>query len=123
MLGAGIPEAVREGYHFNLPERAVPGAAEVAPLVTVDDDAVVVSAAKLADDRSGDVVVRLYEGHGARTRAILRPGFALARVAVTDLLERPVEDSAAHTAGPDGAVALTLRPFQILTLRLTPARA
>ena len=123
VLGAGIPEAVREGYHFNLPERAVPGAAEVAPLVTVDDDAVVVSAAKLADDRSGDVVIRLYEGHGARTRAILRPGFALARVAVTDLLERPVEDSAAHTAGPDGAVALTLRPFQILTLRLTPARA
>jgi alpha-mannosidase len=123
VLGAGIPDAVREGYHANLPERAVPGTAEVAPLVTVDDDAVVVAAAKLADDRSGDVVIRLYEAHGARVRATLVPGFELASATVTDLLERPVEDDGSAEPTDDGAVRLTLRPFQILTLRLAPGRA
>ena len=122
VLGAGIPAAVREGYHFNLPERAVPGSAEVAPLVTADDDAVLVTAAKLADDRSGDLVIRLHEAHGVRLRATLTPGFTLAAATVTDLLERPIEDDGSHEITPEGAVRLTLRPFQILTLRLTPTR-
>ncbi|MFE7121033.1 alpha-mannosidase, partial [Streptomyces sp. NPDC057654] len=52
--GATIGDAVREGYRVNLPERRVPGDAQVAPLVTVADDAVVVTAVKLADDGSGD---------------------------------------------------------------------
>ena len=122
--GAGIADAVREGYRINLPERAVPGDARRSPpLVTVDNDAVVVTAVKLADDRSGDVVVRLYEAHGARLGATLTPGFPLASVVATDLLERPLEDDTAHRITPEGAVRLTLRPFQILTLRLTPTRA
>lgn len=87
--GAAIGDAVREGFRINLPERRVAGGAEVAPLVTVDNDAVVVSAVKLADDASGDVVVRLYESHGGRARARLTPGFEVAAAVATDLLERP----------------------------------
>jgi alpha-mannosidase len=121
LVGADITDAVREGYRLNLPKRSVPGTAEVAPLVTVDDDAVVVSAVKLADDGSGDVVVRLYEAHGGRVRAVLTPGFPFHAVAVTDLLERPLDDPNSHQLTDTGAVCLTLRPFQILTLRLTPA--
>jgi alpha-mannosidase len=48
---------------------------------------------------------------------VLRPGFAVARVDVVDLLERPLPE-AAPPVGPDGTIAVTLRPFQILTLRL-----
>lgn len=75
---------------------------------------------KLADDRDGDVVVRLYECLGGRATTVLRPGFPLARVAETDLLERPLTDAPAHLPESDGTVRLRLRPFQILTLRLTP---
>ncbi|MEE4543132.1 glycoside hydrolase family 38 C-terminal domain-containing protein [Streptomyces sp. V4-01] len=121
VVGVPVAEAIREGYHLNLPERTVPGSAEVAPLVTVDQDAIVVSAVKLADDRSGDVVVRLYEAHGGRASATLTPGFGFAAAAVTDLLERPVADEGSHQV-TEGGVRLTLRPFQILTLRLTPRR-
>ncbi|MDX3352537.1 glycoside hydrolase family 38 C-terminal domain-containing protein [Streptomyces sp. ME01-24h] len=115
--GASIGDAVAEGYGINLPERHVPGAAAVEPLVTVDNDAVVVSAVKLADDKSGDVIVRVYESRGGRATARLRPNFTAAEVTATDLLERPL----AGTAGPelvDGVVELLLRPFQMVTLRL-----
>ncbi|MGW6508071.1 alpha-mannosidase [Streptomyces niveus] len=120
--GATIGDAVREGHRVNLPERRVTGsAAEVAPLVSVDNDAVVVSAVKLADDRSGDLVVRLYEAHGGRARAtVLIDGFATGRAVLTDLLERPLPDAEPPTAA-DGGVVLALRPFQLVTLRLPRA--
>ncbi|OPF76005.1 alpha-mannosidase [Streptomyces antioxidans] len=120
--GATVGDAVREGYRANLPERRVTGAAaEVAPLVGVDNDAVVVSAVKLADDRSGDLVVRLYEANGARARATIRvDGFAADRAALTDLLERPLPGAERPTPA-DAGVALTLRPFQMVTLRLPRA--
>ncbi|MGW6353989.1 alpha-mannosidase, partial [Streptomyces sp. NPDC055092] len=83
--GAAIGDAVREGYRINLPERHVTGSGEVAPLVGVDQDAVVVTAVKLADDGSGDVVVRFHESRGGRVRATLTAGFEIAAAAATDL--------------------------------------
>ncbi|GGX87147.1 alpha-mannosidase [Streptomyces minutiscleroticus] len=120
--GAGIGDAVREGYRINLPERRVTGAGsgEVAPLVSVDEDAVVVTAVKLADDGSGDVVVRCYESRGGRARARLTTGFAFGSVTATDLLERPLADA----PGPEwdgGGVSLSLRPFELVTLRFARA--
>ncbi|MGW3956431.1 alpha-mannosidase [Streptomyces sp. NPDC004752] len=115
VLGARIGDAVREGYRINLPERRVPGSAEVRPLVTVADEAAVISAVKLADDGSGDVVVRLYESEGARVRTRLSAGFSVARARTCDLLERPLT-----SLDPSGdLIELTLRPFQLMTLRLS----
>ncbi|NJP43627.1 alpha-mannosidase [Actinacidiphila epipremni] len=121
VVGAEPADAVREGYHLNLPERVAPGGAAVAPLVAVDDEGVVVSAVKLADDGSGDVVVRLYEARGRRTSAVLTPSFALGSAVVTDLLERPLPDDGSHEVAGSG-VRLRLRPFQIVTLRLAVRR-
>ncbi|MEU7644516.1 alpha-mannosidase [Streptomyces huasconensis] len=116
--GAAIGDAVREGYRVNLPERRVRGGSEVAPLITVDNDAVVVTAVKLADDGSGDVVVRFHEAHGGRARATLTASFEVGSVTVTDLLERPLADATAPER-TGGAIAVTLRPFELVTLRLT----
>ncbi|MQA79001.1 MAG: alpha-mannosidase [Streptosporangiales bacterium] len=120
VVGAGVADAVREGYRVNLPPRVVEGAGDVAPLVSLGDAAVVVEAVKLADDRSGDVVVRLYESLGGRAVTTLATGFALASVTETDLLERPLADAPAYAVTDDSAT-VRLRPFQILTLRLSPA--
>ena len=71
VVGAEIADAVQQGYHINLPVRTVTGANDVQPLVKVDNPSVVLSAVKLADDGSGDVVVRVYEaggGHAERGR-------------------------------------------------------
>ncbi|MEG8278971.1 alpha-mannosidase [Streptomyces sp. AHA2] len=112
--GARIEDAVAEGYALNLPLLTADAAGAPEPVVSVEGEGITVEAVKLADDTSGDVVVRLYESRGGRAEGVLRTGFPLAGARITDLLERPLED--AETT--DGGVALVLRPFQILTLRL-----
>lgn len=116
--GADVGDAVREGHALNLPERVLRGAGPVAPLLSVDNDAVVVESVKLAEDRSGDVVVRLYESRGGRARAVLTPGFPVDAATETDLLERPLSPTAAGATTPSGEIPLNLRPFQIVTIRL-----
>ncbi|MFE9675147.1 alpha-mannosidase [Streptomyces sp. NPDC006259] len=113
--GASIEEAVAEGYALNLPLRVADVAGANVPVVSVNGEGITVEAVKLADDASGDVVVRLYESRGGRATGTLRAGFPLSGAQVTDLLERPLEP--AVTDGEDG-VLVRLRPFQILTLRL-----
>jgi alpha-mannosidase len=113
--GAGVDDAVREGYLVNLPLRAVPGSgAEVPPLIEVDG--AVVESVKLADDESGDVVVRFYEALGGRRRAVVRTNFAHPAPYPVDLLERRLDAPV-----PDADGTLELRPFQIVTLRFPRA--
>ncbi|ONI87582.1 alpha-mannosidase [Actinosynnema sp. ALI-1.44] len=112
---ATIADAVAEGYALNLPVRRVTGASAPASLITVDSDAVTVEAVKLADDQSGDVVVRLYEALGGRATGVLKTSFPVSSATVTDLLERPLSNT---EVTPEG-IPVKLRPFQILTLRLT----
>jgi alpha-mannosidase len=116
-LGAGVGDAVAEGYRRNLPLRPVTDAGgPVEPLVRVSDPAVVVEAVKLAEDGSGDLVLRLYESRGGRARARVEADLRVTEVQQTDLLERPVPGSAVRAV--DGAVVqLELRPFQLVTLR------
>jgi len=120
-VGAGIPEAVAEGYRLNLPLRTVHGvsAARVVPLIEVDHPAIVVEAVKLAEDRSGDLIVRLYEAHGSRARARVIRHFEATDVTETDLLERPLAAPRASLAADGPALTLELRPFQLVTLRFT----
>lgn len=119
--GAEIGDAVREGYRMNLPARRVRGAGPVEPLLAVDHPAVVIEAVKLAEDRSGDVIVRLYEAHGGRVTARLSTAFAYEGVVETDLLERKTRAGAVRAATPD-AVELELRAFQLVTLRFRGPR-
>ncbi|MFI8083868.1 alpha-mannosidase [Kitasatospora sp. NPDC086009] len=120
--GAGIADAVREGYLISLPERRVTGTADaVRPLVELDEDALVVSAVKLADDGSGDVVVRVYEANGGRARGRLTTSFPLAGAVPCDLLERPWDGTRGSVTVSGDGVELALRPFELVTLRLTAA--
>ncbi|MFS0913183.1 alpha-mannosidase [Microbacterium sp. 179-I 3D2 NHS] len=118
---ATIADAVREGYRLNLPPRRMSGAGPVAPLLSVSSDAVVVEAVKAAEDRSDDVIVRLYEAHGGRAAARLTTAFGFEAVSETDLLEREVDRSAVRAV--DGTdVDLELRAFQLVTLRFRAPR-
>jgi alpha-mannosidase len=115
-----LVETVAQGYALNLPVRVLGGGTVPEPLLQVDDPRVVVEAVKLSDDRSGDVVVRLYEASGGHVVAGLRSPLAVSRWQVCDLLEDELDDPAlAVELHPvDGGVRLHLRPFQVATLRL-----
>ncbi|PSK68817.1 alpha-mannosidase [Streptomyces sp. CS149] len=114
--GAEVTDAVREGLALNLPLRAAV-APVVPPLVSTGHPAVTVESVKLAEDRSGDVIVRLYESAGGRARTRLTVSFPVTEARITDLLERPLHPAATDEDG----LVLDLRPFQILTVRLTSA--
>jgi alpha-mannosidase len=88
----------------------------VEPLFTVGNTGLVIEAVKLAEDGSGDVIVRLYESLGQRSTGSLTANFPVTEVYATDLLERPVEAPGVTPAG-SGEVTLALRPFQLVTLR------
>ncbi|ERK72377.1 glycosyl hydrolase family 38 protein, partial [Leifsonia aquatica ATCC 14665] len=65
VIGTTLTEATQAGILLNQDARTLHGAQEVAPLVAVEGGALL-SSVKLADDRSGDLVVRLYEPAGRR---------------------------------------------------------
>jgi len=112
LLPAATPaEAIAAGYELNLPPAHQPGSHGVSPLVSLAGDTnVLIESVKLADDRSGDVVVRLYEAEGVPGAVTLRTSFEAAAFLRTDLLER--------TAGVDDGPHVRLRPFQIVTIRM-----
>jgi alpha-mannosidase len=111
--GATPGDAIAAGYELNLPPAHRPGSHGVSPLVSLEGDTnVLIESVKLADDRSGDVVVRLYEAQGTPGTATVRTSVAAAAFVRTDLLERPA--GADENRGP----RVRLRPFQIVTIRI-----
>ncbi len=119
LLVGDLGDATREGYAKALPLRTVAGTGW-DPVVACSNPDVVVSAVKLADDRSGDVIVRVYESRGARAVADLHFGFEHDHVSVVNLLERTDGESETLTDVARNAegVQLRLHPFQISTLRV-----
>ncbi|GAB3556164.1 alpha-mannosidase [Spelaeicoccus albus] len=132
-----IVEAADTGYRINLPIREMPfgtrhaeananTAEEFPPVVSVSSHCVFVEAVKLAEDRSGDVIVRLYEARGSRTTdVVVTFGFDAAAVWTTDLLERPTTGDTGGdptvdepTVEKSRSVTLSMRPFGITTLRV-----
>lgn len=103
----GVAAAIETGYRLRGTVR--PARAAVSPLVTLSNPAVVVETVKLAEDGSGDVIVRMYESLGSHAESELGVGFAHERVYRTDLLEREVSELLPQ---------LALRPFELLTLRI-----
>ncbi|WP_345217092.1 alpha-mannosidase [Georgenia halophila] len=116
--GASIADAVWHACTFAQTDRTSRGEAALAPLVRSKTSGVVVDTIKLADDRSGDVVVRVYEALGRRARSELEIACDVSRVWVTDVLERPV---AAQVELANQRATVDLTPFEVRTLRMTPA--
>jgi alpha-mannosidase len=107
---------IREAYDLNVPVVTAPGAGGTRSLLTVDAENVIVETVKPAEDRSGDVIVRLYEAKHAATPCTLSVGFPVKTAAVTNMLEA----DAKRVAVKRGVIVLNFRPFEIKTLRLTP---
>jgi alpha-mannosidase len=129
--GPGLADVVAEAERLDLPLRVVDReagrrsgddalAADRSPdgtlrrVVSITARGAEVDAVKLADDGSGDVIVRLHEATGNRVSTSVAAPRRIIGASACDLLEsaqRSFEVS-------DGIVALTLRPFDLVTLRL-----
>src|SRR5699024_8875703 len=123
---SGLGEAVTLGEELNQPLRRLRRAEELEPVARLVASGGAAGSAriqtvKLAEDRSGDLVVRLYESEGRRAEATLEVSGA-ASMEVVDLLERPLTDSSPlrhRAAAAEGrSMALSLKPFEITSVRV-----
>jgi alpha-mannosidase len=78
-------------------------------------DGVEIDAIKPADDNPTDLIVRLHEAVGNRTRITVGCDRRIAEASRCNLLEEP---QAGLEVG-DGICAFTVRPFELVTLRLS----
>jgi alpha-mannosidase len=118
--GASIGDAVALGYDLATPVRGIHASAPLAPIVTSSDPAVVIETVKLAEDGSGDLVVRLYESRGGRAHTTLTFDGTATAIESTDLLERAVSG---EPTGQGSSIDLPFRAFQIRTIRFRGASA
>ena len=112
----GESDVVRQGYELNVPVTKVQGTKETGSLMHVEgSNSVIIETVKAAEDGSGDVIIRLYESKHASCDAVLALNLPAERITLCNMLEEPLEEL------PDvnGRVALTFRPFEIKTVRLS----
>ncbi|MGY5764278.1 alpha-mannosidase [Brachybacterium sp. DNPG3] len=146
IVPGGLAETIDAAYALNAPVLELPTSTALAPLLelALDEGTAAIDWVTLAEDGSGDVIVRIAELAGGRAagRILAGPGLEGAQVLETDLLERPVGaapdaavgDPAGATPavgrdrpapprglaadGPLDGARLALRPFHLLTLRI-----
>jgi len=121
--GAGLADVRAAAARLNSRLRIVTSGRAAAPRPPIVSIAgadgrpapgVEVDAVKLADDGSGDLVVRFHEAVGNRARVTVATPDRVTGAWRCNLLEEQVSGEEVS----DGVVTLTLRPFQIVTLRL-----
>jgi alpha-mannosidase len=113
-------ETVRESYLLNDPAfvcRATGGGAEAQSLLQTDAPNVIIETVKQAEDGEG-IIVRLYENERCRGPVTLTAGFKLAKAYHCNLLE----DNQEPLTTEGQSITFDMRPYQIMTLRLVPAR-
>ncbi len=117
VVGSTMTDAVRAGVLLNARARTVAGGQGFDPLARVVGPGLVISAVKLADDRSGAVVVRIYESLGARTAGQVIIDHAGATVTEVSLLEDRLGDVDVTTENGRTIAPVRLTAFEVRTLR------
>ena len=108
---------VADALRLNTSAAVVAGVAPTRSYLSVDAPGVLVDAVKLAEDGSGDMILRLYESKQARTRARLTLDMPVSACAECNMLEQVK----APVALVDGCVELEFHPFEVKTLRIKRA--
>ena len=118
MIQANVREHAYD-FNFTAPVESIPAQNGSLPssmsLFHISASNVVIETIKKAED-SDDVILRLYEAENKRTECKLDVAFPLAEAVQTNLMEE-VEYTLPMTGS---TVKLTMLPFEIKTIRITP---
>ena len=113
---------VQMAYQLNNPMTAVPVAAQTGSLadsysmVSVNRENIFIESVKEAED-SDAIIVRLYDAFDTTAKVTVNFGFDVAKVETATILE----ESEAEIPAINNAVTLTVKPFEIVTLKVTRA--
>ena len=109
-------QVTQRAYELNVPVRASiapPKISGSGSFLEVDSDHVIVETIKVAQDGDG-LIIRLYECHNQRGKVQLRFARPIASAELTNMLEESL--GAAHIE--DGSLVVSVRPFEVKTLRV-----
>jgi len=87
---------------------------EEKSLLQVNQAGVIAETVKLAEDGSGDWIMRLYECKGSSISCGLDVGMPVAAAFETNMLE----ETTAELPHENGQIQLYFRPFQVRTIRI-----
>ena len=98
-----------------MPLQLAAGSCPSIQAFTVDAPNVFIDTVKLAEDGSGDVIVRLYEAKKADTFCRFTSGIGAKKIWSCDMLENKEEELELK----DGTAALHFHTFEVKTLRIS----
>ena len=108
-------DVVKQAYAVGIKPTVVLGGKLDVSYLSVDKDNIIIDTVKMAEDGSGDIIVRLYESKKAAVSAKLSAAFIPNFKAYScDMLENAQEEIAVN----DGVIDLAFRAFEIKTIRL-----
>nr|XP_027214752.1 alpha-mannosidase 2C1-like [Penaeus vannamei] len=116
---------VKRAYEFNNPLRllALPSATTSTQptwsALTVEGEGAVLHALKPAEDGSGEVVLRLFECHGCKSKVNLRTSLPITDVHNCNGMEVKGSQATFSKEGDETTISLSLSPFSIVALRLS----
>jgi alpha-mannosidase len=117
-VGSVIEEAFQLNAPLTIAELPVERAGTLPTAVShfqVSRPGVIMDTIKRPEDGEG-IIVRLYEAYGSRGNFSFRSTLPIKRATVTNMLEEHTRDL---DRGDDGGWQVTIKPFEIVTLRLS----
>ena len=90
------------------------GTADAFSLFDVEKNNVILESVKLAEDGSGDLILRLYESRKAAVQTVLSTSLPVAKAWSCTMLEEKEEELMVE----NHSISLDFRAFEIKTLRL-----
>ena len=107
-------DVVRQGYELNVKPVVTDGTADTFSLFDVEKNNVILESVKLAEDGSGDLILRLYESKKAAVHTALFTTLPVAQAWSCTMLEEKETELVVE----DKSISLDFRAFEIKTLRL-----
>lgn len=109
---------IRQAYEFNDPLQLIqvdqPGT--FGSFISIDHPGVVIESVKLAEHNPSQVVVRLYDSFGGHFSFSVKTSFPISAASLCNILER--QDQSLQVKN-ESEIAVAIKPFQILSLKLT----
>lgn len=111
LLESGL---IQEAYDLNVPPVVLKGNGGKGSLLQTSCSNVVLETVKLAEDGSGDIVLRFYEAMRTRTHCQVQLNLPFTQAVETNLLEEELQPVLLE----GNTMHLEFRPFEIKTIRL-----
>lgn len=107
-------DVVQQGYELNVKPTVVNGAGSEFSFIQIEKENIILDTVKLAEDRSGDIILRLYEAKNAVTRTDISVNLDGYTAYECDMMENILTDISVDRQ----KISVPFRNFEIKTIRI-----